>query len=161
MSEGSEGSVEEYPVDPTAYIRYPGMDANQIKHSCDSEDVTGQGNDNSSQLLADSSSVVQAHAVSDPIFTPVRKFPPEILAKIFIECIPSLACDSSCIDNARMWPHMVRGRLGRVCQMWNAILNDEPGVWARLVLFNRPPALENVSLWIIRGQSRTYWTYCF
>ena len=33
--------------------------------------------------VADSSSLVQAHEVSDPIFAPVRKFPPEMLAKIF------------------------------------------------------------------------------
>ena len=140
----SEGSVEEdnlNPAEPTVYTYY-GIS------SCDSEDVR-QGDDNSSQLLADSSSVVQAH--SDPIFAPLPEFPPEILAKIFIECIPSLECDSPRIDNARMLPHMVRCRLGLVCQVWNAILNDESGVWARLVLTNRLPA-QIVSLWIKRSK---------
>ena len=37
--------------------------------------------------------------------------------------------------------------------MWNAILNDEPGVWATLLLDNRLPALEIVSLWIQRSKS--------
>ena len=36
--------------------------------------------------------------------------------------------------------------------MWNTILNDEPGVWATLVLDNWFVALEIVSLWIKRSK---------
>ena len=87
----SEGPVEEdSPTLPITSALYNGMDVNKSRLSCDSEDLR-QGDDHATaHLLADSSSIVQAHAISDPIFAPVRKIPPEILAKIFIECIPSL-----------------------------------------------------------------------
>ena len=115
---------------------YTGMDINKIRHSCDSEDVK-QRDDNPTQLLADSSSLVQAHTVFDPIFAPVRKLPPEILGKIFIECIPSRQVHKGprSFDNG-MHPQRIRTQLRRVCRVWNAILNNEPGAWATLVLDN-------------------------
>ena len=129
------------------------MDINKIRHSCDSEDVR-QGDDNPTQLLADTSSLVQAHHVFDPIFAPVRRLPPEILGKIFIECIPSWVHERPLpsFDNG-MHPQLIRARLGRVCRVWNTILNNEPAVWATLALENRLPALEIVSLWIKRSKS--------
>ena len=121
----SEGSVkEDNPTLAVTSALYTGTDINKIRHSCDSEDV-GQGDDNATQLLADSS-LVQGHAVFDPIFAPIRKLPPELLANIFIECIPSLELET--LYNNGMYPQQVRARFGRVCRMWNAILNDEPGV---------------------------------
>ena len=120
------------------------MDVNKIR----------QGDNNAAQLLVDSdSSLVQAHAVSDPIFSPIRKLPTELLAKIFIESIPSLVFGSRPSFDDGMYPQQVRARLGQVCRMWNAILTDEPGVWATLVLDHRLPALEIVSLWIKRSKS--------
>ena len=87
------------------------MDINKIIHSCNLEDDR-QGDDNAAQLLTDSSSLVQTHAVSDPTFAPVRKLPPEILAKIFIECIPSLVHESTHSFDDGMEPQEVRARLG-------------------------------------------------
>ena len=117
-----------------------------------------QGDDNAAQLTdVDHNSLVQAHAISDPIFPPVR-LPFEILEKIFIECIPSLVPGSTQVNGRptfryRLHPQQVRARLGRVCRVWNAILNNLPGVWATLVLDNCLPALEIVSLWIKRSKS--------
>ena len=134
------------------------MSTNLIRHDCDSEDVR-QGDDNAAHwhwqqvLTGDSSSLVHTHAISDPIYIdPVRKLPVEILAKIFIECIPSLVHGSPGPSPSDR-PQQVRARLGRVCRWWNAILNDVPAVWATLVLGVRLPALETVSLWIKRSKS--------
>ena len=151
---GSEGPVEEdNPTLPITSALYTGMDLNKSILSCDSEDLR-QGDDHAAHLLADSSSVVQAHAISDPIFAPVRKTPLQILAKIFIECIPSLELKSPppSFENGTH-QHQVRARIGQVCRMWNAVLNDEPGVWATLVLDGQLPVLEIVSLWINRSKS--------
>ena len=155
-----EGSVEE--GNPSLAIPsaiYTSMDVNKIRHTnCDSasEDVR-QVDDNAAHwhwqqvLTGESSSLVQTHAVSDPIYIdPVTKLPVEILAKIFIECIPSLVHESPhTLDR----PQQVRARLGRVCRWWNIILNDVPAVWATLILDNPLPALETVSLWIKRSKS--------
>ena len=141
----SEGSVDE---DNPTFALCTGMDVNKIGHDCDLKD------DDAALLLADSSSLVQAHAVSDPIFAPVRKLPPEILANIFIECIPSLIHERRSYFDEDIFPQQVRARLGRVCRIWNAVLTDEPGVWATLDFFdNWLPALEIVSLWIKRSKS--------
>ena len=149
----SEGSVEENkPTLSITSVLYTGMDINKIRHSCDSEDVR-QGDDNPTQLLADNSSLVQAHTVFDPIFAPIRKLPPEILGKIFIECIPSWVHERPPSFDNGMHPQLIRAQLGRVCQLWNAILNNEPAVWATLALDNRLPALEIFSLWIKRSKS--------
>ena len=131
---------------------YTGMDVNKIRHSCDSEDVR-QGDDNAAKLLADSSSLVQAHGVSDPIFAPVRKLPVEILGKIFIECIPSLELESPFFFDDGMHPQQVRARLGHVCRVWKTVLHNEPGVWATLFLDNSLLPLEIISLWIKRSRS--------
>ena len=125
------------------------MDVNKIRHGCDSEDVR-RGNDNAAQLLTNSSSLVQAHAIFDPIFAPVRRLPAELLAKIFIECIPF---ETSLFSDDEMHPQQIRARLGQVCRLWSAILNDEPGVWAILVLDFLLLPLEIVSLWIKRSKS--------
>ena len=111
------------------------MDVNKIRHICDREDIR-QGDDNAAQLLTDSSSLVQAHAISesDPIFSPVQKLPPEILAKIFIEWVSSLVLKGPPSFRDAMHPQQVRARLGQVCRVWNAVLNDEPGVWRRWFL---------------------------
>ena len=125
-----------------------GVDVGKIGHDCDLKD------DDAALLLADSSSLVQAHAVSDPIFAPVRKLPPEILANIFIECIPSLVREGQSYFDKDIFPQQVRARLGRVCRFWNAVLNDEPGVWATLDFVDYwLPTLEVVSLWIKRSKS--------
>ena len=128
------------------------MDINKIRHSCDSEDVR-QGDDNPTQLLADTSSLVQAHHVFDPIFAPVRRVPPEILGKIFIECIPSWVHKRPPSFDNGMHPQPIRARLGRVCRVWNAILNNEPGVWTTPVLDKLFLLLEIFSLWIKRSKS--------
>ena len=48
-----------------------------------------------------------------------------------------------------MHSQQIRARLGQVCRLWNAILNDELlGVWATLILDHRLAAPEIVSLWI-------------
>ena len=149
----SQGSVEEdNPTLATTSALAVESDINAIRH-CNPEDIR-QGDDNAAQLLTDSSSLVQTHAVSDPIFAPVRKLPPEILAKIFVECIPSLVHERPSLSfDSGMHLQQVRARIGQVCRVWNAILIDEPGVWATLVLDNPPPALEIVSLWIKRSKS--------
>ena len=149
----SKGSVEEdNPSLPTSALYTE--DVNNIRHSCDSEDVRQRDD---TQFPADSSSLdsVQAHTVFDPIFAPVRKLPAEILANIFIECIPSskLKTPPPSFGNAGMHLQRVRARLGQVCRVWNAILNDQPGFWATLVLENPLLPLEIVALWIKRSKS--------
>ena len=144
MSEGSEDN----PTLPTTAL-YTG-DVNKIRHSFYLEGVRQRD----TQFLADSSSLVQAHAVSDPIFAPVRKLPAEILANIFIECILSSKLKTPPPSSGNgMHLQQVRARLGQVCQVWNAILNDQPGLWATLVLDNPLLPLEIVSLWIKRSKS--------
>ena len=110
----SEGSVEEDNITlAVTSVLYAGMDVNKIRHSCDSEDVR-QGDDNAAQLLADSS-LVQSHAAFDPIFAPIQKLPPELLANIFIECIPSLELETQYING--MYPQQVRA--------WTSLSNVE------------------------------------
>ena len=72
---------------------------------------------------------------------------------IFIECIPSLVLESPVFFDNGMHPQQVRARLGQVCRVWSAILNDEPGVWETLVFANRFDPPEIVSLWIKRSKS--------
>ena len=144
----SEGS-EDNPTLPTSALY--AEDVNKIRHSCNLEDVRQRDD---TQFLADSSSLVQAHAVSDPIFAPVRKLPTEILTNIFIECIPSSKLETPSPSSGNgMHLQQVRARLGQVCRVWNAILNDQPGFWATLVLDNPLLPLEIVSLWIKRSKS--------
>ena len=142
----SEGSVDE---DNPTFALCTGMDVNESGHDCDSKD------DDAALLLADSSSLVQSRAVSDPIFAPVRKLPVEILGKIFIECIPSLVLESPFFFDYGMHPQQVRARLGHVCRLWNTILHNEPGVWAWLLLDHPLPAQEIVTLWIKRSKSHS------
>ena len=70
-----------------------------------------------------------------------------------MECIPSLVLKSPPSFRNAMHPQQVRARLGQVCRVWNAVLNDEPGVWATLVFDNSLLPLEIISLWIKRSKS--------
>ena len=94
----------------------------------------------------------------DPAFAPVRKLAPELLAEIFLLCIStwSVPVDSEEPQEFeyRMDLQVARGPLARVCRWWNAVLNNDPRVWATVVLdtTGRPIAPDIVRLWIKRSK---------
>ena len=97
----------------------------------------------------------------DPIFAPVRKLAPELLAEIFILCISTLPepLEKPGEPLASEFEYgmdlqAARGKLARVCRWWNAVLNDDPRVWATLALdADQSITPEIVTLWIKRSRS--------
>ena len=105
-------------------------------------------------MLTSMSTLVKS---GDPTFAPVRKLVPELLAEIFILCI------SEPVKRPGHEPpefeygmdlQAARGQLARVCRWWNAVLNDDPRVWATVTLNACWPITpEIVTLWIKRSKS--------
>ena len=95
-----------------------------------------------------------SHAV--PNFAPIGKVPVEILAEIFVQCvIPSGQCDRLDPMEYKLarHPQMIREQLGQVCQMWNTIIDNNPRIWATIILYNEFLDPEMVSLCIKKSKS--------
>ena len=112
-------------------------------------------------MLTSMSTLVKS---GDPTFAPVRKLVPELLAEIFTLCIsepvkrpghepPNFEC--------RMYLQAARGhgQLARVCRWWNAVLNDDPRVWATVTLDAYRSITPEIVTHGLRDQSRILWTF--
>ena len=116
----------------------------------------GQNGDNIG-IGHDSSLLIKAHASGDQTFALVQKFPVEILAEIFVQCIPPLVLHKK--DN--IFPPVgygrelqrVRSSLGQVCPTWNIVLNEEPRAWTTLVFDDLLPTPDILSVWIKKSKS--------
>ena len=98
-------------------------------------------------------------------FAPHQRLPFELLAEIFIQCIPSVEFRDlrriygvvnpfQVMEHGWMYPHYIRARLALVCRAWYTVLYNEPRVWTTMVLLDRFLARpETVSLWIKKSKS--------
>ena len=109
-------------------------------------------------MAYDNTLLCKAHAVAYQTFAPVQKVPVEILAEIFIQCIPPLVIQGG-MDG--LYPpygfgeelQQARSCIGQVCSRWNTILNREPRAWATLSIDELHPPPEIVHLWIKKSKS--------
>ena len=95
---------------------------------------------------------------------PHQKLPVELLAEIFVQCMPSMEFGEltrdydmgrdQVFEQGWMYPHLIRARLALVCQAWYTVLYNEPRVWTIMVLRDTLVAHpETVSLWIKKSKS--------
>ncbi|KAK7038250.1 hypothetical protein R3P38DRAFT_3311439 [Favolaschia claudopus] len=85
------------------------------------------------------------------LISPIRRMPEEILAEIFLACLPT---DRDCFMVSSDAPIL----LGRICRSWRAISLATPGLWASLHIVAPPlkhksaaPRLEAVDTWLARS----------
>ncbi|PPQ70715.1 hypothetical protein CVT24_000831 [Panaeolus cyanescens] len=77
------------------------------------------------ELRQQRSKLYKAISVYDPIFSPIRILPDDILAEIFVFCLPS---DRNPVPFHLDAPLV----LSLVCRKWRAISQSTPKLWARL-----------------------------
>ncbi|KAK7038240.1 hypothetical protein R3P38DRAFT_540815 [Favolaschia claudopus] len=85
------------------------------------------------------------------LISPVRRMPGEILAEVFLACLPT---DRNCFMASSDVPIL----LGRICRSWRAISLATPGLWASLHIVAPPlkhksaaPRLQAVDTWLARS----------
>ena len=85
----------------------------------------------------------------------VHRLPVEILAEIFVQCIPPLVPSGPLkLPQFETPPrHHIRASLAQVCRFWYTVLNNEPRVWGTLALDYINPNPEIVSLWLKKSKS--------
>ena len=84
----------------------------------------------------------------------VYQLPVEILAEIFVQCIPPLVpSEPYKLPEFQRHPRRIRAILALVCRLWCNVLNHDPRVWGTLALDYPNPNLEIVSLWLMRSKS--------
>ncbi|KAK6977619.1 hypothetical protein R3P38DRAFT_3123867, partial [Favolaschia claudopus] len=92
------------------------------------------------------SSYVTAHKV---LISPTRRLPPDIIAEIFLACLPT---HRNCVMSATEAPVL----LGRICSSWRVLSLATPRLWATLHIVVPPQncgalRLEATKLWLGRS----------
>ena len=62
----------------------------------------------------------------------IHHLPVEILAEIFVHCIPLLVPDECNLPSLEIYPSEIRDILSDVCRLWSMIIDREPRVWTTL-----------------------------
>ena len=86
----------------------------------------------------------------------IHHLPVEILAEIFVQCIPLLVpSEQYKLPEFEVHPQRILVNLALVCRLWRDVLNHEPRVWATLALdsFESIPNLKIVSSWLKKSKS--------
>ena len=85
--------------------------------------------------------------------TTIHHLPVEILAEIFVHCIPILVPGKWQLPSLEIYPSEIRDILSDVCRLWSMIIDREPRVWATLILDYGCPTPEAFSLSLKKSKS--------
>ena len=100
------------------------------------------------ELCAQRDALQRTNAIGQSLLAPIRKLPAEILAEIFVHCMPDvhlpLDVNNTEFDPEHMTgihdvapfrhPTFIRLRLTQVSRKWRDIIYDTPSMWTSLIL---------------------------
>lgn len=112
------------------------------------------------ELCAQRDALQLTNTIGQSLLAPIRKLPVEILADIFIQCIPTvhmpLDVNDPEFDPERMngihdvarsrHPTFIRLRLSQVSRRWRDIISDTPSMWTSLILNHSFPQGDYLSM---------------